>query len=179
MGAESDFMHFLPRIFELSIAVPVELRLLTDFEVVSGKLEYGHWSHWPDNEQNAIKNLFGVLWRDVLDAFPDELEYPNTESYLRSFAIAEMSLAQYLDYWIAADGLHPSLSLARMLLESGISTRKNPENMSYWGGRERQYSQLQQWIHSPEVAAKLDQATVEWSGTVHKEEFLAARRMLL
>jgi hypothetical protein len=53
IGSVDDFRYFWPRVAELS----VKEELLTDTEVVFGKLGVGKWNSWPDREQAARLQL--------------------------------------------------------------------------------------------------------------------------
>jgi hypothetical protein len=57
-GGIDDFRHYLPRILELHI----EGSLWVDHFIVVGKLEYGEWKSWPEDEQEAIRALFLAWW---------------------------------------------------------------------------------------------------------------------
>ncbi|SFT35213.1 hypothetical protein SAMN05216474_0049 [Lishizhenia tianjinensis] len=57
-GNVNDFKHFLPRILDLSACN----ELSVDLFVVLGKLEYGHWKTWPQNEQKAVVEFLKVWW---------------------------------------------------------------------------------------------------------------------
>jgi hypothetical protein len=59
-GTEDDLRHFLPRILELV----ARDGLGVDPQTVLGKLAYGHWERWPEDERVAI--------RAFLDAWLDE-----------------------------------------------------------------------------------------------------------
>jgi hypothetical protein len=61
-GDVEDFKHFLPRIFELASASG----FVVDTAVLLGKLEYGNWSDWPENEQMAIKEILIAWWADLI-----------------------------------------------------------------------------------------------------------------
>ena len=48
VGDENDFRHFLPRILDL---LPGELATEIDPELVLGKLRYGDWAVWSNQER--------------------------------------------------------------------------------------------------------------------------------
>lgn len=60
MGDVEDFKHYLPRIFELLSTTD----FVVDTFVVLGKLNYGNWTCWPVDEQNAIKVFLLSWWYD-------------------------------------------------------------------------------------------------------------------
>lgn len=61
-GNVDDFKHYLPRIFELML----DDDFYPDAFVVLGKLEYGLWETWSDNEQQAIKTFLLEWWNYLL-----------------------------------------------------------------------------------------------------------------
>ena len=58
-GDLEDFKHYLPRIFELT----AKGKLTVDTFVILGKLEYGKWHSWNEDERNAINNFLKVWWK--------------------------------------------------------------------------------------------------------------------
>jgi hypothetical protein len=87
-GSVEDFKHFLPRILELVteyhwrrlIPDPYrqdadgqsvrEVTTLDEYFVVC-KLEHGRWSQWPEDEQDAVKQLLLAYWQFTLAANPE------------------------------------------------------------------------------------------------------------
>ena len=65
-GDVNDFKHYLPRIFELI----AKTDFIVDTFVVLGKLEFGKWRVWPENEQNAITKFLFAWWEDALKNQP-------------------------------------------------------------------------------------------------------------
>jgi hypothetical protein len=175
MGNETDFKHFLPRILELSVAVLQDLRLYTDFEVITGKLSYTRWRRWPEPERLAIQSFFQTLWRDVLNEKPEpEMEWEDTEKWLCAIAQAEDDLTPYLAIWVAEDSLEADLALTGLLLQSAVVRDGGSDRNAFWNRRDDQYQQLRQWVRSPAVEGKLERSAEKWAKTGYEEEFLAA-----
>lgn len=61
-GDTDDFKHYLPRIFELLATTG----FIVDTFVVLGKLEYGKWREWSDEEKSAITNFLFAWWTDTV-----------------------------------------------------------------------------------------------------------------
>jgi hypothetical protein len=64
-GDENDLKHFLPRLLEL-LSDGQQRRDLPDPFIIFGKLRYGHYERWPEQEQEAIINYLLALWRWIL-----------------------------------------------------------------------------------------------------------------
>ena len=58
-GDLEDFKHYLPRIFELT----AKRKLVVDTFVILGKLEYGKWETWDEEEREAINNFLIAWWK--------------------------------------------------------------------------------------------------------------------
>ena len=61
-GDTEDFKHYLPRIFELVATT----NFIVDTSVVFGKLDYGKWESWPDNEKDTIVQFLYAWWADLV-----------------------------------------------------------------------------------------------------------------
>lgn len=61
-GDTDDFKHYLPRIFELLATT----NFIVDTFVVLGKLEYGKWRTWAENEQTVIEIFLYAWWTDLI-----------------------------------------------------------------------------------------------------------------
>jgi hypothetical protein len=104
-GDSHDYRHFLPRLFELqaqSTLEPVEV------EIAFGKLPYGGWHNWPEDEQEAIRQYYMALWRDVLGnrSVDDDLVNTEASSYLCAFVRSGEALEPYLSVWSEGDWKH-------------------------------------------------------------------------
>jgi len=58
-GDVNDFKHYLPRIFELSSTRKL---IVADF-VVLGKLEYGNWTDWDEQEKQTVLKFLNSWWK--------------------------------------------------------------------------------------------------------------------
>ena len=89
-GNVEDFKHYLPRIFELLSTTDFSV----DTFVVLGKLEYGKWRTWNENEQEAVKDFLLAWWSDLI----------RTKSYFDKEAFIEIykltgSVEEILERW--------------------------------------------------------------------------------
>ena len=179
MGVESDFKHFLPRLFELSVAVSAPEQLRTDREILFGKLTYGHWETWPTFERNAIRTFLDALWSCTLfDSWHGDEYSSETEEWICSIAQVEDDISPYLDKWNKTDTLEADLCLVSLLTKNAITQKRNAGRNAFWSGRDAQYEQLKNWVRSAVVAEKLERAAMRWASTDSHDEFVAARSML-
>ena len=71
-GDLNDFKHYLPRIFELLS----KRELIVDVFVIIGKLEYGNWKKWEEQEIEIIKKFLKSWWKydiNTNDYFDEEI----------------------------------------------------------------------------------------------------------
>jgi len=61
-GDVDDFKHYLPRIFELLSTTD----FVVDTFVILGKLDYGNWTDWEQDEKNAILDFLYSWWIDFI-----------------------------------------------------------------------------------------------------------------
>lgn len=162
-GSETEFKHFLPRLFELLVITEDPMLDFIDPELLFRKLPYASWGTWPDPEREAILRFARALWRAVIASTPEELEASGgVESWMCSIAQFEESLDVYLDDWIEDETESAYRMLAHFVLqEYPFSSRKVP---SMWGERKEQWMYFLNWFRSPAVLRKLERGVDRWSG---------------
>jgi hypothetical protein len=180
-GSESDFKHFLPRIFELLTLVGPAEYSFVDPESVFGKLTYAScgstsWRTWPTAEQGAISNYAMAVWNAVLDSDPDELT-DSPYDWLCAFAQAEDNLSSYLSQWLAASSVNAHRNLARMIVWDGVPNATRPGG-GYWADRREQWQQLVDWLRRPDVRQKLASGVEKWSDSPFGNELFDAAALL-
>ena len=179
MGVESDFKHFLPRLFELSVAVSAPEQLRTDREILFSKLAYGHWETWPMSEKDAIRKFLDALWSCILcDSWQGDEYSSETEEWICSIAQVDDDISPYLDKWNETETLEAELCLASLVSKSAVTHKRNAGRNAFWNRRDAQYEQLKNWVRSAAVAEKLERAALQWVDTKFHDEFVAARNML-
>ncbi|MFK7772906.1 MAG: hypothetical protein AB8F94_12230 [Saprospiraceae bacterium] len=89
-GDLEDFKYFLPRIFELS----AKRKLIVDTFVVLGKLEYGDWLNWDQEEKNIINKFIHAWWKYDINNH----EYFDTEILIELSKLIK-DLSEMLDCW--------------------------------------------------------------------------------
>lgn len=78
-GNTNDFKHFLPRIFELLATGS----LMINTSVVLNKLDYGKWTNWNNEEQQAIQNFLLEWWADIIK----NKSYFDTEDFVEIYKL--------------------------------------------------------------------------------------------
>jgi hypothetical protein len=123
-GDNRDFRHFLPRLFEL---LPHPSEALLDPETIFGKLNYGEWSEWPEEERKAIIEYCDKLWRYVLSS---RGPIDPVEDYLRGIAQVIDDLEPYLIYWQESIQKLPLLRL-EWLIQEYLNYGSTPQIVSW------------------------------------------------
>ena len=137
-GNETDFKHFLPRIFELAVAHGEEF---VHPQVVVNKLHHGDWRYWPDAEQRAVEHFFHALWRCILDGQPHEYYGWQIEDWLCGIAQAVGDLSPYLNAWAAMETENARLNLAGFVADTDFAN-PNCHATDYWEERAELFAEV-------------------------------------
>jgi hypothetical protein len=157
-GNETDFKHFLPRIFELAAVHGEEF---VDPEVVFNKLHHGDWRHWPDVEQSAVEQFFHALWRCILDGQPHEYYGWQIEGWLCGIAQAVADLSPYLKTWGAMETENAKLNLAGFIADTDFAD-PNCHATAYWKERAELFAEVGTWVRGNVVKAKMIAIAAEY-----------------
>jgi hypothetical protein len=153
-GTVEDFKHFLPRVFEVIID-PAAHRI--DLAIQFGKLTYGDWNNWPDNERHAIWIFFRTLWRELLANYPYVLD---ADDCLCGIGNAVDDMTPFLEDWDADRSIPAAQNLADFLFaNSGSHQNLNkPAKLAslFWKSRPAQAAQVLQWLAAPQRSAYLE-----------------------
>ena len=155
-GDRNDLRHFLPRLLECMVASG-----RFDFvvpEILLGMLDYGHWQAWPEPEQNAIRAFLRAWWQELLGM--PLASNPPPEVGLCAIAKAEDDLGPYLQVWEQEQRPSAVAHLAALLIESGnqLWAKKHKLPDAFWEDRRPQMQQVIDWLASPTVHQRLEQA---------------------
>jgi hypothetical protein len=155
-GSDDDFRHFLPRIFEL-LAFDGGTGDWTDPEIAFGKLSYGNWRAWPDEEQTSIVGFFHALWSNVLDHFPHAFD---VGSCLCCIGQAVDYVSDYLGAWHIAKSLPAARHFSSFMEDEPFG--RSPEGISlagvWWQDRRKPAEQIARWLRDPVRRAEVQQA---------------------
>ena len=169
-GTADDFRHYLPRLFDLAAAPAVQSTVYpgcdtlwlgnyigdTEFEVLFGKLDYGHWRTWPAAEQAAVTVYLRSLWRDVCQTDPSPF---NVGSCLCAIAQAADDLSPYLADWRPDRSRGEAMRFAAFLDDALTWDEwRRVLTGAWWRGRGEQRRQAAEWLLSGDRAAELERA---------------------
>jgi len=150
-GDVSDFKHFLPRIFELTVAHGAEF---ADPQVVCKKLYHGEWRYWPGTEQRAVERFFDVLWNCALESQPQESNGEEIEGWLCGIAQAASRLSPFLNLWLTNGTENAALNLAGFIAYTDFANPRCHAS-GYWADRTELFDEVVAWLRSDEVKAKM------------------------
>jgi hypothetical protein len=150
-GDVSDFKHFLPRIFELTVAHGAEF---LDPQAVFKKLYHGEWRYWPETEQRAVEHFFDVLWNCALESQPQEATGEEIEDWLCGIAQAVSRLSPFLNRWLTTETENARLNLAGFIAYTDFANLKCHAS-GYWADRAELFDEIVTWLRSDEVKAKM------------------------
>jgi len=90
-GDLEDFKYYLPRIFELT----AKRKLMVNTFIILGKLEYGNWDTWDEEEKETINDFLIAWWKYDI----------NSNKYFDSDILIELNklrndLSSMLNEWI-------------------------------------------------------------------------------
>ena len=157
-GNETDFKHFLPRIFELAVAHGEEF---VDPQVVFNKLHHGDWQHWPDVEQSAVEQFFGALWRCILDGQPREYYGWQIEGWLCGISKAVSDLSPYLKTWVEMETENARLNLAGFIADTDFAN-PNCHATAYWEDSAEMFAEVGNWVRGNVVKEKMKAIAAEY-----------------
>lgn len=152
VGGVEDYKHFLPRILELSV-LGADVHLCGDPELLAGKIDYGAFSDWPENERAAILGAYDAAWRQALRTFPDEVE---AEAWLLGLIELGEPIDARLTTWIDNPDLVAGLQLADAA-SSEAFRRADPRRPAQMGAR----AGYEAWLAGPAVRQRLERLILE------------------
>jgi hypothetical protein len=146
-GETRHFKHFLPRLLEIAY---------TDFdeflsaETLFGKLTYGEWDEWPEQERRAVNGFLREFWRSVIAS---EVARPGDDSIdtaICAIGNACTTIMPFLQQWTASDGPAPPRQLAQFVLLNidDIARRQRLMN-PHWDERSAQAGEVFEWLRLP------------------------------
>jgi hypothetical protein len=123
-GDETDFKHFLPRLFELALdndSWPLDL------DHLAIKLEYAEWRRWPEHERAAVAELFAAAFTAAVDGDPAAPDTRDTVAILDRVDALDLDPAPLLDATFETLRGRALTHLVRLCEKAlGLSRRKTP-----------------------------------------------------
>ncbi len=93
VGSAIDFRFFLPRILEIRTS---DWGWWPDVEVIFSAMAEAQWTTWPEDEQEAIRNLVRAVVQQFVDS-PDDYIVDEVDSWLCAISRAGESAVPYLE----------------------------------------------------------------------------------
>lgn len=143
-GTVDDFRYFLPRLLE--IASDGDGFAYPDLAAVIGKLGYGRWTTWTQDEQEAVRRYLHALWATTLTRDPDDTHDAGT--VLGAIGAVEDDLTPYLEAWDRARDQPPAAAHLAAMLQHGWRVKRGERRLTtpYLTGREAQARQIIAWL---------------------------------
>ncbi|MBZ9750411.1 hypothetical protein K7W42_06000 [Deinococcus sp. HMF7604] len=165
-GDDVDFKHFLPRLLEL-----IAHDQLSSAESLLGKLTYGQWWSWPDQEYAAVDAFLHAWWDDVLarEEVKDPWEPCEVATVLEGIAQASHDLTPYLTHWAEMNTPFAVQHLAAFVLSEAEGLVKGQLQGAYWTNRPAQAQQVTQWLLDSQQQARLESAAHTQTDTPRRE----------
>lgn len=152
-GEVEDFKHFLPRLFEIQT---FSLRSLVDSEVLFGKLDYGDWQKWPDEEQASINRFLNAFWEYTLTV--DGKDW-NIKERLCAIACTGADLTPLLRYWESNLSQKALMHLADLIYSNAHRlTEEARLGNAFWEEHDKQLKQVITWLFAPATAEAFESA---------------------
>ena len=153
-GDQDDLRHFLPRLFEL-MTEGERISRLIDAPILTGKLRYAQWQHWPNHEREALHQFFTCYWERVLAEYPCQLE--SADDALCTIANAVDDIVPYMEFWQKQSDAPPIAHLAEFITdEVDRYCRKKKLGNAFWDDREDQVAQVVRWFQSADLSKRVE-----------------------
>ncbi len=158
-GTVNDFKHFLPRLLELSIDAYLDFTMP---EVLLGKLADAHWTEWPTEERQAVRQFLDVFWLHHLSIPLEPVGDDHIPTVLGGLAEACGTVSKYLAAWETLPGENAALHLARFV-DQVADEVTTTHAIRLWSESDQVSRELVAWLTSdaPDRIIAPHRATVE------------------
>lgn len=150
-GNETDFKHFLPRIFELEALYGDEF---LDPELALGKLRDAGWRDWSEAEQRGVERFLRALWEQALRGEPGVLCGLEMSSWLCGLASCEADIRPYLEMWSADESENAGINLCAFVADTNFA-QPVPRATGFWAGMDETFDMVKGWVRSDGVRSKI------------------------
>ena len=168
VGDEALFKYVLPRLLELV----AEGELLTDSEIVLGKLTYGEWKVWRLEEQEAVTGFLRAWWLTTLNRMIWTFN-TSAKTVLISIAQAERELIWYLDAWEKITEPSATDQLAEFIAFYGDDETGTLQPPPFLSEDTPQWWQIRSWLTRPQTLTRLRRGQVSASRRGFSDEYSA------
>jgi hypothetical protein len=177
-GTDDEFRYFLPRLFELRVFDP---EWDVPWEICFGKLAYGNWWAWPQEEQEAIRDFTRALWEYELTTYDEEAARiaacPIYDVFC-GLARCIDDLRPYLEHWRSNTSLTSLKNLADLVDRVYPSLFRDTLGNCFCEGRETEMKQIRHWLLEEQTRAVLEAAFFEDPDGPNAARFSEASKLL-
>jgi hypothetical protein len=177
-GDVRHFKHFLPRLLELTIEHREDF---LDLAIVFGKLKYGEFDSWAQQERAAVNRFFDQYWNRQLAEPIVGASDDSIDTVLCAIASALPSVQRFLDVWIETRTDNARRHLAAFTLGNGdtLLTKgrliKGRLCNSFWDTSSQPHAEVVAWLQSDAVLDYLN----DCADGVLVDDFSFARPQLM
>ena len=154
-GEVTDFKYFLPRVFELLAELPIDFNCFDEW-VTLNKLNYGKYSSWPKDEQEAVHQFLLAFWKKLLHEPSEDFIDVYFKECFPAIANVYPDFERLLQLWLEADNQHSTRRLAEYVCENEKKVLKG--KLTGYAEMPLQGRLFLQWLRKPAVLQKLKQA---------------------
>lgn len=168
-GNVDTFRHFLPRILETIARGP---GLPIDTQIFFGKLEYGRWHEWPEDERSAVERFLVAWWDDTI------LSHPSTEHVDVCLCCIGRTLDDVRPFLEKFDRACQTSQvaqrqMAQLYIDLGPDWSDEGSLGPFWGERSNQEGQVLAWLRDPLHISIVEQALAEFKDDYQLQELLS------
>ena len=172
-GNENDYKHFLPRIFELT----AEFRTPYEIWIAFGKLEYGEWHTWPENEQKVIHEFMLALWQNIVNDNSEKAEW-EFKDYFSSIAHFYPNFSDLINIWWESDSKASIKHLADFLIDEQTAIFDRKKISGFYDKKENT-EEFIAWVLSDRILEKMQQKYFEYEKESFSEKISWAEQIIV
>jgi hypothetical protein len=157
-GSVNDFKYFLPRLLEGVAQEPYGYNP----EILFGKLRYGKWFSWYEEEILGVRAYLMALWRLGLHSYPIAHILPaffEIETLLASLAATGDQMEDYLAIWNETQVTAADQHLVQFVTMYGADFAEGKSLcFGFWENLRGQSEEIRRWLLKPDVLDRVVRA---------------------
>lgn len=150
-GSVYDFKYFLPRLLEGIAQEPYGYNP----EILFGKLRYGKWLTWDEEEISAVREYMVGLWRLGLRSYPITQTLPafvEIETLLASLGSTGDQMDRYLAIWDETHLTAADQHLIQFVTMYGADFAEGRSLcFGFWENLREQSEEIRRWLLKPDL----------------------------